>query len=63
MDAAEVQEVVHLVDRQKKRLHFAGGLMRVQSAQHELRQLLLFRGLTDQDFAKVCLPKPCLPKH
>lgn len=53
MDEAEVEEVIHLVDRQKKRLHFAGSLMRVQSACKELRQMPLFQGLNDQDFAKV----------
>ena len=53
MDAAELQEIVHLVERQKKKLHFAGGLLRVQPAQHELRQLTLFQGLSNQDFAKV----------
>ncbi|KAA6417827.1 MAG: salt overly sensitive 1 [Trebouxia sp. A1-2] len=53
MDEAEVEEVIHLVDRQKKRLHFAGSLMHVQPASKELRQMLLFQGLNDQDFAKV----------
>ncbi len=53
MDEAEVEEVIHLVDRQKKRLHFAGSLMHVQPAGKELRQMTLFQGLNDQDFAKV----------
>ena len=53
MDGAEVEEVIHLVDRQKKRLHFAGSLMHVQPACKELRQMPLFQGLNDQDFAKV----------
>ncbi|KAL0054936.1 hypothetical protein WJX82_004786 [Trebouxia sp. C0006] len=53
MDEAEVEEVIHLVDRQKKRLHFAGSLMHVQPACKELRQMPLFQGLNDQDFAKV----------
>ncbi len=53
MDEAEVEEVIHLVDRQKKRLHFAGSLMHVQPACKELRQMPLFQGLSDQDLAKV----------
>ena len=53
MDEAEVEEVIHLVDRQKKRLHFAGSFMHVQPACKELRQMPLFQGLNDQDFAKV----------
>jgi len=53
MDEAEVEEVIHLVDRQKKRLHFAGSLMHTQTACKELRQMPLFQGLNDQDFAKV----------
>ena len=58
MDEAEVQEVVHLVERQKKRLHFAGSMLHVQPAQQELRQLTLFQGLSDKDFAKVGTPTP-----
>ena len=53
MDEAEVEEVIHLVERQKKRLHFAGSLIHVQPACKELRQMRLFQGLNDQDFAKV----------
>ena len=53
MDEAEVEEVIHLVERQKKKLHFAGSLMHVQPACQELRQMPLFQGLSDQDFAKV----------
>ena len=53
MDGAEVEEVIHLVDRQKKRLHFAGSLMHVQPACKELRHMPLFQGMNDQDFAKV----------
>ena len=55
MDEAEVEEVIHLVERQKKRLHFAGSLLRVQSAPTELRQLTVFHGLSDQELAKVPL--------
>lgn len=53
MDEAEVEEVIHLVERQKKRLHFAGSLLRVQPAPTELRQLTVFHGLSDQELAKV----------
>ena len=53
MDEAELEEVIHLVDRQKKKLHFADSLMHVQSAYKELRQLPLFQGLSDADFARV----------
>ena len=53
MDPAEVQEVVHLVERQKKRLHFAGSMLHVQPADQELRRLPLFQGLSDPDFTKV----------
>lgn len=55
MDEAEVEEVIHLVERQKKRLHFAGSLLRVQPASAELRQLTVFHGLSDQELAKVPL--------
>ena len=55
MDEAEVEEVVHLIERQKKRLHFAGSLLRVQPASLELRQLTAFHGLSDQELAKVPL--------
>ena len=61
MDEAEVEEVIHLVERQKKRLHFAGSLLRVQLASTELRQLTVFHGLSDQELAKV--PLLCCFKH
>ena len=61
MDEAEVEEVIHLVERQKKRLHFAGSLLRVQPASVELRQLTAFHGLSDQELAKV--PLLCCFKH
>ena len=64
MDEAELEEVIHLVDRQKKKLHFADSLMHVQPAHKELRQLPLFQGLSDADFARVrtqsCGSKPGL---
>lgn len=53
MDEAEVAEVIQLVERQKKRLHFASSLIHIQPASKELRQLPLFQGLADADFAKV----------
>lgn len=53
MDEAEVEEVIHLVERQKKRLHFADSLIHVQPAVKELHQLPLLHGLSDQDLAKV----------
>lgn len=71
MDEAEVEEVIHLIERQKKRLHFAGSLLRVQPATSELRQLTAFHGLSDQELAKVPLgfsepyfnPKSPKPKN
>lgn len=61
MDEAEVEEVAHLIERQKKRLHFAGSLLRVQPAAVELRQLTAFHGLSDQELAKV--PQPVTHMH
>lgn len=62
MAEAEVEEVVHVIERQKKRLHFAGSLLQVQPAQNELRQLPVFHGLSDHELAKVP-PHCCTAVH
>lgn len=48
-----MEEVVGLVERQKKRLHYAGSRINLVPASKELRQMPLFQGLLDDNFVKV----------
>ena len=53
VDTAEMGELIYLVDRQKKRLHFGAPTLRVPPAGKELWQHALLKGLTAQDRAEV----------
>ena len=57
VDSAEMAELVYLVERQKKRLHFGAPTLRVPPLAKELWQHPLFRGFTAQDRAEVNLPQ------
>lgn len=50
-----MEELVYLVDRQKKRLHFGAPTLRVPPLNQELWQQPLLRGLTAKERAEVTL--------
>lgn len=53
VDSAEMGELIYLVERQKKRLHFGAPTLRVPPLSKELWQHPLLKGLTAQERAQV----------
>lgn len=55
VDTAEMGELIYLVERQKKRLHFGAPTLRVPPLNKELWQHPLLKGLTAQERAQVSI--------